>query len=52
MGLPPGTWTDDTAMARNLWTSLIDHGGDLDLDDVLRAAPGVARDRPARRREP
>jgi len=36
MGLPPGTWTDDTAMARNLWTSLIDHGGALDLDDVLR----------------
>jgi ADP-ribosyl-[dinitrogen reductase] hydrolase len=21
-GLPPGTWTDDTAMARNLWRSL------------------------------
>ncbi len=36
MGFPPGTWTDDTAMARNLWTSLIDHGGALDLDDVLR----------------
>ncbi|MEO8477839.1 MAG: ADP-ribosylglycohydrolase family protein [Actinomycetota bacterium] len=35
MGLPPGTWTDDTAMARNLWTSLISHGGDLDLADVL-----------------
>lgn len=34
MGLPPGTWTDDTAMARNLWTSLIDRGGELDLDDV------------------
>ena len=34
MGLPPGTWTDDTAMARNLWTSLIEHGGTLDLDDV------------------
>ena len=34
MGLPAGTWTDDTAMARNLWTSLIDHGGALDLDDV------------------
>ena len=26
MGLPPGTWTDDTALARNLWLSLIDHG--------------------------
>jgi ADP-ribosyl-[dinitrogen reductase] hydrolase len=35
MGLPPGTWTDDTAMARNLWLSLIDHDGDLDLDDVV-----------------
>jgi len=36
MGLPPGTWTDDTAMARNLWRSLIEHEGTLDLDDVLR----------------
>ena len=35
MGLPPGTWTDDTAMARNLWCSLIAHDGVLDLDDVL-----------------
>jgi len=35
LGSPPGTWTDDTAMARNLWTSLISHGGTLDLDDVL-----------------
>ncbi len=35
LGLPPGTWTDDTAMARNLWMSLIDHGGRLDTDDVL-----------------
>jgi ADP-ribosyl-[dinitrogen reductase] hydrolase len=35
MGLPPGTWTDDTAMARNLWTSLIEHAGDLDTSDVL-----------------
>jgi ADP-ribosylglycohydrolase len=35
MGLPPGTWTDDTAMARNLWVSLIEHGGRLDTDDVL-----------------
>lgn len=34
MGLPPGTWTDDTAMARNLWTSLIEHEGELDLVDV------------------
>jgi len=36
MGLPPGTWTDDTAMAMNLWQSLIDHTGALDLDDVLQ----------------
>ena len=36
MGLPPGATTDDTAMARNLWTSLVATGGDLDLDDVLR----------------
>jgi ADP-ribosyl-[dinitrogen reductase] hydrolase len=35
MGLPPGTWTDDTAMARNLWLSLIAHGGELDTEDVL-----------------
>jgi ADP-ribosyl-[dinitrogen reductase] hydrolase len=35
MGLPPGTWTDDTAMARNLWTSLIAHGGRLEVSDVL-----------------
>jgi ADP-ribosyl-[dinitrogen reductase] hydrolase len=33
--MPPGTWTDDTAMAMNLWTSLIDHGGALDLGDVM-----------------
>ena len=36
MGLPPGSTTDDTAMARNLWTSLTSTGGDLDVDDVLR----------------
>jgi len=29
MGFPPGTWTDDTAMARNLWLSLIDAVGSL-----------------------
>ena len=34
-GMPPGTWTDDTAMAMNLWTSLVDHGGALDLGDVM-----------------
>ncbi len=36
MGLPPGATTDDTAMARNLWTSLIATGGVLDTADVLR----------------
>jgi ADP-ribosyl-[dinitrogen reductase] hydrolase len=35
MGLPAGTWTDDTAMARNLWRSLIDHDGVFDPGDVL-----------------
>jgi ADP-ribosyl-[dinitrogen reductase] hydrolase len=35
MGLPPGTTTDDTAMARNLIRSLVDRGG-LDVADVLR----------------
>ena len=33
--LPPGSWTDDTAMARNLCRSLVAHAGALDLDDVL-----------------
>jgi ADP-ribosyl-[dinitrogen reductase] hydrolase len=36
MDRPPGSWTDDTAMARNLWTSLIATGGVLDTDDVLK----------------
>ena len=35
MGMPPGTWTDDTAMARNLWRSLVEREGALDLSDVL-----------------
>lgn len=35
MGRPPGTWTDDTAMARNLWTSLLACGGELDPADVM-----------------
>ena len=34
MGLPPGTTTDDTAMARNLMRSLVDARA-LDTDDVL-----------------
>ncbi len=36
MGLPPGSTTDDTAMARNLWMSLVATGGELDTGDVLR----------------
>jgi ADP-ribosyl-[dinitrogen reductase] hydrolase len=35
MGLPAGTWSDDTSMARSLWMSLLDHEGELRLDDVL-----------------
>ena len=35
MGSPPGSTTDDTAMARNLWRSLIAHDGSLALEDVL-----------------
>jgi ADP-ribosyl-[dinitrogen reductase] hydrolase len=47
MGLPPGTWTDDTAMARNLWRSLIEGRGALDLDDVLeRHVAWLASDPP------
>ena len=34
-GRPPGSWTDDTAMARNLWLSLAGRRR-LDTDDVLR----------------
>jgi ADP-ribosylglycohydrolase len=47
MGQPVGTWTDATAMARNLWLSLIAHGGDLHVDDVLaRHLRWVATDPP------
>ena len=35
MGMPPGTWTDDTALARNLWTSLLENEGAFAPDDVL-----------------
>jgi len=34
MGKAPGTWTDDTAMARNLSRSIVECGG-LDANDVL-----------------
>src|SRR5204863_4657044 len=33
-GLPPGTTTDDTAMARNLATSLVEGGG-FDAADLV-----------------
>jgi ADP-ribosyl-[dinitrogen reductase] hydrolase len=36
MGSPPGTTTDDTAMARNLIRSLITNDGRLDTADVLQ----------------
>lgn len=46
-GMPPGTWTDDTAMAMNLWTSLIDHEGTLDPGDVMdRHATWLGTDPP------
>ena len=35
MSLPPGTTTDDTAMARNLIRSLVANDGRLDTSDVL-----------------
>src|SRR6266536_6148766 len=35
MGLPPGSTTDDTAMARNLARSLAERGG-FDPEDVIR----------------
>ena len=35
MGRPAGSWTDDTAMARNLWLSLVASGGELRPADVL-----------------
>lgn len=35
MDRPPGSWTDDTAMARNLWRSLAASRG-LDTADLLR----------------
>src|SRR6188474_221547 len=35
MGLPPGSTTDDTAMARNLVRSLGERGG-FDPDDLVR----------------
>ncbi len=36
LGMPVGSTTDDTAMARNLWLSLTATSGELDTEDVLR----------------
>ena len=50
MGLPPGTTTDDTAMARNLIRSLVANEGRLDTADVLvRHVEWIATDPPGRR---
>lgn len=47
MGLPPGTTTDDTAMARNLIRSLIANDGRLDAADVVaRHVQWLATDPP------
>lgn len=47
MGLPPGTTTDDTAMARNLIRSLIANDGRLDAADILaRHVAWLAADPP------
>jgi len=46
MGFPPGTWTDDTSLARNLWTSLIEHRGAFVPEDVLRRHLGWFETRP------
>jgi ADP-ribosyl-[dinitrogen reductase] hydrolase len=47
MGLPPGTTTDDTAMARNLIRSLVANGGRLDTADLLaRHVEWLATDPP------
>ena len=51
MGLPPGTTTDDTAMARNLMRSLVERDG-LDTDDVLARHIALAPDWVPGRQEP
>jgi len=45
LGFPPGTTTDDTAMARNLVRSLAEHGS-LDVDDLARRHLEWFRSRP------
>src|SRR5438105_8185337 len=44
-GLPPGTTTDDTAMARNLVASLVAAGG-FDADDLVARHLAWFRTRP------
>ncbi len=46
MGFPPGTTTDDTAMARNLVRSLIERGGFDPVDLVARHVAWFASDPP------
>lgn len=46
MGLPPGTTTDDTAMARNLARSLVERGGFDDEDLIRRHVEWIATDPP------
>src|SRR5450432_1002099 len=35
-GVPPGTWSDDGAQALALLASLLEHDGQLDVDDFGR----------------
>ena len=46
MSMPPGAWTDDTAMARNLWLSLIARGGFDPADVLARHVGWLATDPP------
>lgn len=46
MGLPPGSTTDDTAMARNLARSLVERGGFYEEDLIRRHVEWIASDPP------
>jgi ADP-ribosyl-[dinitrogen reductase] hydrolase len=46
MGRPAGTWTDDTAMARNLWRSLAAHGRLVIADVFQRHIDWIRTDPP------
>src|SRR5213593_3221678 len=46
MGLPPGSTTDDTAMARNLVRSLVERGGFDEGDLIRRHVEWIASDPP------